>query len=336
MPPDGKLPPSFAELQAILDNGLPPSDSSVPASIPSDLVVPYRGASFCISTAWILQVLCGGETPAHDGGVSLVAETAQCLERVVEKTGAAVATVSARLCTGRHGAARFGTVIKPNAHQVAVFSAGVVSAGLRFALGQPTITRAPIDPELISARWGKLREATQVGVGGLVDWRAIVAEMEWEACNVPAVPTITPSPLANAYAQRANILPDNSIAPPQSPFTAEQTKWLNEHGIAISTTYYPWAIPGGGNKLGNRPLTADPAREQYVTLDQMAALVNRSKRTAEKWLTRPKNPLPEADVQGLGGKPSEWIYASVRSWLENESGKQLPEHFPAGRHARRN
>jgi hypothetical protein len=44
---------------------------------------------------------------------------------------------------------------------------------------------------------------------------------------------------------------------------------------------------------------------QYVTLDQMAATVHRSKRTLEKWKTRKKNPLPEPDVEGGGGEGCE-------------------------------
>lgn len=41
------------------------------------------------------------------------------------------------------------------------------------------------------------------------------------------------------------------------------------------------------------------AEQQFVTLDQMAALVNRSKKTLERWLRDDKLPAP--DVKGGGG-----------------------------------
>jgi hypothetical protein len=74
-----------------------------------------------------------------------------------------------------------------------------------------------------------------------------------------------------------------------------------------------------------------PPSEQYVTLDQMAGLVNRSKRTLEKRKRRKNTPLPDPDVAGGGGKPDEWKWSAIRPWLEKEFGRQLPEQFPAGR-----
>jgi hypothetical protein len=71
--------------------------------------------------------------------------------------------------------------------------------------------------------------------------------------------------------------------------------------------------------------------KQYVTLDMLAALVNRSKRTLEKLKTRSNNPFPAPPVEGGGGKPAEWDYGIARPWLVQEYGKPLPEHFPADR-----
>jgi hypothetical protein len=70
---------------------------------------------------------------------------------------------------------------------------------------------------------------------------------------------------------------------------------------------------------------------QYVTLDQMAAIVHRSKRTLEKRKGRRNNPLPDPDVEGGGGRPAEWLWPNVRKWLEQEFGRQLPEQFPQQR-----
>ena len=68
--------------------------------------------------------------------------------------------------------------------------------------------------------------------------------------------------------------------------------------------------------------------DQYVTLDQMAALVKKHKRTLENRKSRQKNPLPFADVEGAGGTTAEWLYAKIRPWLEAEFKKFLPERLP--------
>jgi hypothetical protein len=70
---------------------------------------------------------------------------------------------------------------------------------------------------------------------------------------------------------------------------------------------------------------------EYVTLDQMAAVVNRSKRTLERLKTRMVNPLPQPKAEGGGGKPDEWVWSEVRPWLEAEYNKNLAEHFPGSR-----
>jgi hypothetical protein len=69
----------------------------------------------------------------------------------------------------------------------------------------------------------------------------------------------------------------------------------------------------------------------YVTLVQMSAMVNRSARTLEKKKKQKKNPLPEPDVEGGGGKPHEWLWPTARAWLEAEYGRKLPERFPGNR-----
>ena len=76
-----------------------------------------------------------------------------------------------------------------------------------------------------------------------------------------------------------------------------------------------------------KPMEAVVA-DQYVTLDQMAALVNKHKRTLENRKSRQKNPLPFADVEGAGGTTAEWLYAKIRPWLEDEFKKLLPERLP--------
>lgn len=65
--------------------------------------------------------------------------------------------------------------------------------------------------------------------------------------------------------------------------------------------------------------------EKLITLDQAAALVQRSKRTLERY----KKKLPPPRVKGGGGRPTEWSYADIRLWLEKEFGRRLPAQFPA-------
>jgi hypothetical protein len=77
---------------------------------------------------------------------------------------------------------------------------------------------------------------------------------------------------------------------------------------------------------------ADSARdEQYVTLNQAASLVNRSKKTLERYLKNRKykhKKMPTPCVKGTGGKPHEWRWSVLRPWLEKEFGRKLPERFP--------
>lgn len=72
---------------------------------------------------------------------------------------------------------------------------------------------------------------------------------------------------------------------------------------------------------------------QYVRLDQMAAVVNRSKRTLERLKTLGELPVP--DVDGGGGMPDEWIWKTVRPILQAKYGKVLPERFPSSRQPHR-
>lgn len=79
------------------------------------------------------------------------------------------------------------------------------------------------------------------------------------------------------------------------------------------------------------PAAEASAVPRYVTLNQMAATVGRSKRTLEKYVGRKRNPLPEPDIQGFGGKANQWNWDTVRPWLEAEYDRTLREVFPAHR-----
>jgi len=73
----------------------------------------------------------------------------------------------------------------------------------------------------------------------------------------------------------------------------------------------------------NLPLKRDIP--QFVSLLQMSAIIQKSKRTLEKMKGRV---LPPPDIQGGGGKADQWEWETVRPILENYSGMRLPVHFP--------
>jgi hypothetical protein len=75
-------------------------------------------------------------------------------------------------------------------------------------------------------------------------------------------------------------------------------------------------------------VTAAPA-EQYVTLDQAAALINRCKKTLERRMNKKGSGAPPPDVEGGGGKAHEWRWSVLCPWLEVTFGKKLPERFPS-------
>lgn len=76
------------------------------------------------------------------------------------------------------------------------------------------------------------------------------------------------------------------------------------------------------------PLEQSSFTEQYVTLDQAAAMVRRSKRTLERYKKRHRVPMPAPHVKGGGGRPAFWAWDEIRPWLEQEFGFRLPEEFP--------
>ncbi len=73
----------------------------------------------------------------------------------------------------------------------------------------------------------------------------------------------------------------------------------------------------------------DPS--QIVTLDQMAAMVSRKKRTLEEWQQKDDEfPLPK--VEGGGGRASLWVWAEIVDYLRKKAGIQmLPDRFPSVR-----
>jgi hypothetical protein len=68
--------------------------------------------------------------------------------------------------------------------------------------------------------------------------------------------------------------------------------------------------------------------EQYVTLDQAASLVSKSKKTVAGHMNKPDSDAPLPDVEGGGGRAHEWRWSALRPWLEQTFRRKLPEQFP--------
>lgn len=76
--------------------------------------------------------------------------------------------------------------------------------------------------------------------------------------------------------------------------------------------------------IKEEPAEPESPLDSYVTLDQCAAMVHRSKRTLEHYRDR----LPEPAVEGGGGRPHLWRWSKIRTWLEEIFGLNLPEKYP--------
>lgn len=75
--------------------------------------------------------------------------------------------------------------------------------------------------------------------------------------------------------------------------------------------------------------TKEDDLDDLVTLDQVAPLTAKSKRTLERYLREGK--LPEPDVPGGGGKSHKWFWKNLRPALEKVADRQLPAKFPGSR-----
>lgn len=78
-----------------------------------------------------------------------------------------------------------------------------------------------------------------------------------------------------------------------------------------------------------------PREDPYLTLDQIGALIGRSKRSMERYLykmpdTHPHH-LPEPDMEGGGGRPHMWLYSTIRPWIVKVFGLELDPDRPTPR-----
>jgi hypothetical protein len=69
------------------------------------------------------------------------------------------------------------------------------------------------------------------------------------------------------------------------------------------------------------------AEDPLVTLDQIAALVSRKKRSLEHYIRNAGFAMPLPEVQGGGGRASYWRWSVIRPWLISTFGRMLPERL---------
>lgn len=142
-----------------------------------------------------------------------------------------------------------------------------------------------------------------------VDWTAGIKEL-WELWRREFMEEVAPPPRPNAKSY------------------AEARDGLDMFRRAVESLDDPSADSTA------KPSEARPAdstatvAEQYVTLDQMAALINRSKKTLERKMNASNSDMPAPDVEGGGGRPHEWKWTAIRPWLEKQFKRQIPERFP--------
>jgi hypothetical protein len=114
-----------------------------------------------------------------------------------------------------------------------------------------------------------------------------------------------------------------SIEQPALKFQGELRfpKALPVYGLVAATAaaLTPAPVPPESPRAEPR----DPF-QQYVTLDQCAAVVRRSKRTLDKY----RDKMPPAAIEGGGGKASYWLWSDMRPWLQVRYGLTLPATYP--------
>lgn len=73
---------------------------------------------------------------------------------------------------------------------------------------------------------------------------------------------------------------------------------------------------------------AETPPQGYVTLLQAAALINKDKRTLERWKQKDTN-FPTPEVIGDPGEADEWLWSTIRPYLEKKAKRKLADTFPA-------
>jgi len=193
-------------------------------------------------------------------------------------------------------------------------------------------------PEQLAKLAGE-KETMETLLRGIAEWIESNRELSdtWEQ-------THKPEHLANLLTEHYPAVRRRVVELPFLDLKEAYIKLATAHDAAVKewTERKAAAVAvGPGSKAGRAsqanlanpdgPAATDALLEQWVTLDKMAAIVSRSKRTLEKLKNRQPNPLPIPDAEGGGGRPDEWKWSNIRPWLEKEYDKSLPDRYPADR-----
>jgi hypothetical protein len=110
---------------------------------------------------------------------------------------------------------------------------------------------------------------------------------------------------------------------PNAEFRAHQFRQVDQEPVGSARQPQGKKPPPSGST----PRTA-AENPDLVTLNQIAGIVKRTKRTLERYKTKG---LPAPAVEGRPGQYDLWDWPTVRPWLEETFNMKLPEAFPANR-----
>ncbi len=139
----------------------------------------------------------------------------------------------------------------------------------------------------------------------------------------------------HAYANTRPAMADDAAETHARATTAVEGMLMTLEAAAVEA---PTQLPDGpqppastGTAAASLPPDGPGGVPQMVTLQQMAAIVNRSKAAVEKI----KSKLGAPHGRARNGQAHEWPWAMVRPVLSAQFGRELPEVWPADRLRRR-
>ncbi len=276
------------------------------APLPSDLLAAYRHATVMIAGAEIIQAIAALEDPVNPERIFLGIRTVKSIATGLHEAYKSLEPVHAELARSRqHGQARFGEIVEATAHLAAIRFAEAVLLTILQAVNPPLWYRYPAEPAghmeagIFADHFDAVR--TEIRKLRFPDSKELFVAVQEEA----------------DHALRARHLRDALLAnPPHSVVSGA----LAPKAIAL-----PPDMDSGGNK--NHGL------DDFVTLDQAAALIRLSKKTLERYLNDPKYQhagMPQPDIEGGGGKANQWRWSRLRPWMEATFKRDdLPARFPS-------
>ena len=173
-------------------------------------------------------------------------------------------------------------------------------------------------------------------LGGLIRVHKLSVEAAGELSLEAAMDRLEPSDTAGRAEAKPAAPSNASLLEQAKQFLTDKDREEEARQVAMKLLPYVFFGPDWPHAVSPGTRSATPTAEanppvtapQFVNLDQMAAMVNRSKATLERRLNTGNSTMPRPDVEGGGGKPHEWRWDRIRPWLMAEFGRDLPERFP--------